>query len=158
MNIWKSVNWKKHADFSNRVGVRVRYEKNVDQEVKNEIKSLISWLNVRYEFPTRLNIYVKGSKKVRASDGDIVYDLFFWTFKHCDEPYITICTGDYCERKEKSGRNEALATILFALLTDMTHYFQWLNDKDFYSKYLKREARACARSILNDYSKTRCEL
>ena len=153
MNVWKSVKWKENIkEFSHRRGIRVRYEKNVDPNVKSAISNLLSRLKENYVFPTRLNVYVKGNKKVRASDGDIVYDFFFWTFNKYDEPYITIATGDYLERAEKLGSDEALFVILFDLLTDITHYFQWLNGKDFYSKTLKREARACARSILNEFT------
>ena len=101
----------------------------------------------------------KGRKKkkelVKTKKGELVPDLFFWPYSREDEPYIKIATGDYPALVEKLGVDDALATILLALLREMTHYYQWLNDVKLTPIGEQRQATRYARMILNEYAETR---
>ena len=156
MNVWLCQKWKTYyCDKDRRSGVRVDFSKNVNLDVKRAIKELLAWLRKEYTFPVRIRIYVAGSYYVKARDGDLVRDLFFWPENRDDEPYIKIATGDYEHWLKKIGKDNALSTILIALLKNLTHYFQWLNDKNLSLSTLKRQAKMCADEIMDDYAEIR---
>ena len=156
MSIWKSKEWKKYYLQKAYIkGIKINFDKDVNEDVKRAIKEIMAWLRTQYEFPKRLHIYVKKSLLVRARDGDKIPDLFFWPDSRDGKPYIKIATGDYPELLENLGRDNALATILFALLEELTHYFQWLNGMEFQEEKLKKQANRCARQIMNAYAETR---
>ena len=156
MNIWKCKDWKSYYSNRNiRRGIRLDFDKEVNEDVKRAIKNLIGWLRKEYEFPVRVRIYVKKQALVRARDGDMVPDLFFWPYNRDEEPYIKIATGDYYDLLKQMEKDDALATILMALLQELTHYFQWLNGLDFSEDSLMAGARKSADRIMDIYSETR---
>jgi len=155
MSIWESSDWKEYyLDKPHRSGVRLRFDSKVDIDVRNAIKRMVSWLRKRYEFPMRIHVYIKGSSLIRARDGDMVYDLFFWPNCRDVEPHIKIATGDYYNLTKEIGKDDAIATILLALLIELTHYFQWLNGKEFSYTTLNRQASRTGRKVLETYAET----
>jgi len=156
MNIWKCNDWKKYySKREHRTGIKIDFDKEVNSDVKEAIKNVLIWLRKQYKFPVRIRIYVKKDVLVKAKDGDEVPDLFFWPYSRDDEPYIKIATGDYLDLIQRLEKDDALATILVALLEELTHYFQWLNGLEFTSENLKEQATICARRIMTEYSETR---
>ena len=156
MDIWIIDNWKTYySNKTHRSGIKVDFELGVNESVKSAIKNMVNWLRKTYTFPVRVRIYVKKGIKVKARDGDLVPDLFFWPYNRDDEPYIKIATGDYFELLSKLGKDDALATILLALLRNLTHYFQWLNDIKLTPIGEERQATRCARLKLREYAETR---
>ena len=127
------------------------YECGVDPEVKTSIQNMVNWLRKKYVFPIRIHVYVKKGLLIKARDGDMVEDLFFWPDCRDDEPYIKIATGDYFEYVDEVGKDEAILPILRSLLQELTHYFQWLNGMEFNSDTLPRQARRYAIKILDEY-------
>jgi hypothetical protein len=73
---------------------------------------------------------------------------FFAPYKRNVEPFIRIATGDYVALKAKSGRNNALASILCSLAHEIVHYQQWCNKR----KLDEKEARQKANQIIKSYS------
>jgi hypothetical protein len=73
---------------------------------------------------------------------------FFAPYKRNVEPFIRIATGDYAALKAKSGRNNALASILCSLAHEIVHYQQWRNKR----KLNEKEARQKAKQIIRYYS------
>ena len=156
MSIWNCKDWKKYYSNQNiRNGIKIDFDIDVDISVKNAIKKMVSWLRKNYEFPVRIRIYVKAGTMVKSRDGDLVPDLFFWPYNRNEEPYIKIATGDYSDLLNRLSPDDALATILIALLQELTHYFQWLNGLEFSNSNLKRQATICARAIMKRYAETR---
>ena len=156
MDIWKSTKWKDYyIEKGYRHGIKVDYDSNVDQDVKNAIKQMISWLRKEYTFPVRIRLYIKGSDLVKCRDGALASDVFFWPYCRDEEPYIKFAVGDYDKLLHKLGRDDALATILKALLRNFTHYFQWLNDIKLTPIGEQRQATKYARIRLDEYAQTR---
>ena len=157
MNIWKTKKWinyyKNHPP--KRSGLRVRYDKNIDAEVKRAIKCFVAWMRDKYIFPMRVVIYVKESERVQARDGDMVFGTFFGPFNRNDEPYIRIATGDYCELRGARGADNALASIISTVAHELSHYFQWLNGLELTPLGEERQACNYASAILDEYSETR---
>lgn len=156
MNIWTIDKWKKYyGEHPHRSGLRVRYEKSVDPEVKRAIKECIWWLRSEYVFPKRVRLYVKSARRIKAKNGEMVCGTFFRPADRNEEPYIRIATGDYIELLEKRGKDNALAAILYTLIHELTHYFQWLNDLDLTLIGEERQATNYSESIMSDYAETR---
>ena len=154
MHIWTIDNWKKVLPENNsrRKGVHFRFDASVDPEVRRACLQFASWLRSEYYFPVRVPVYVKGTKRIRAKDGDFVVGTFFEPFSYLDEPYIRIATGDYIELYDKRGKDNALAKILFSLSHELTHYFQWINNLQLTPMGAERQATQYSKYILYEYS------
>ena len=156
MNIWKMKKWQEYyKDHPCRSGIRVRYEKEVDSEVKRAIKECLYWLRTEYTFPKRIRLYVKAERRIRAQNGDNVCGTFFRPVDRDQEPYIKVATGDYLELLEERGKDNALACILYTILHELSHYFQWLNDLDLTLIGEERQATNYSRLLMRDYASTR---
>lgn len=148
--------WKKYYKNSNcRIGLRVRYEIEVDSEVKRAIGECINWLRTTYFFPKRLNLYVKSSETIKASNGENVCGTFFRPADRDIEPYIKVATGDYHELLYERGKDNALAAILQTIMHEICHYFQWLNDLDLTLIGEERQATNYSRKLMLEYAETR---
>lgn len=156
MNIWTMNKWQEYYNNHNfRSGLRIRYDKGVDAEVKRAINDFVVWLRQKYTFPIRVVIYVKATDRVKARDGEMVCGTFFGPFDKSMEPYIRISTGDYLELLEKRGKDNALSSIIWTIPHELTHYYQWLNDLDFSSVGKERQANNYANIILDRYAEIR---
>ena len=157
MHIWTSNNWEKffQPNYVRRTGIRFRYEKTVDPEVKGAFSRFAKWLRAEYCFPLRVTVYVKGTKTIRTKDGDSVVGSFFEPFSYLDEPYIRTATGDYDELVSNLGKDNALASILLTLAHELTHYYQWINRIELTPKGRERQATAYSHYIIDEYSGTR---
>ena len=156
MNIWEIDDWQDYyKDNPHRKGLRVRFEQDVNPEVKRAIKECIRWLRSKYDFPKRVRMYVKANRRIRASNGDKVCGTFFRPADRDIEPYIKIATGDYSELLAKRGKDNALASILDAIFHELTHYFQWLNDLNLTFIGEERQATHYASFLMRAYAETR---
>lgn len=156
MKLWKMRQWEKYyKSGDHRFGVRVRYEKGVDSEVKRSIKECIEWLRLMYDFPKRVNIYVKSAVRIKAKNGEKVCGTFFRPADRNREPYIRIATGDYPKLLSNRGKDNALASILYSVLHELSHYFQWLNDLDLTFIGEERQATNYAKTMIREYAQTR---
>lgn len=158
MHIWTITDWQRNLDDNSqrRTGIRFRYDKSVDPEVKKACTKFAQWLRSEYYFPLRVPVYVKGTKTVRTKDGENAVGVFFEPFSYSVEPYIRIATGDYDELKHKVGRDNALARILASLSHEITHYYQWINGIELTSIGIERQASRYSDYIVDEYSMT-CE-
>ncbi len=152
MNIWSSGAWEGNVPARARVGLRIRYRADVDPEVRAAFMRFADWLRAKYRFPLRVAVYVKGTRTVRAMDGDMVVGTFFEPYSYSDEPYIRLATGDYRELAERRGRDNALAALLVTFAHELTHYFQWINGRTLDDDAREKEALRCARRVLADYA------
>lgn len=156
MNIWLSQKWRVFYDqHPHRTGLRVRYEKGVDPEVRRACMEFFDWLRSEYEFPMRVVVYVKACEQVRCMDGELAYGTFFRPFDRLKEPYVRIATGDYRKRLDEWGQDSILTVNLKCIAHELTHYFQWLNDVELTPIGEERSASYWAQEILYDYADTR---
>ena len=156
MNLWEMEKWRDYyRDKSYRKGLRIDFDKEVDPEVRRAIKEFASWLRMQYEFPKRVRMYVKSSRRIKARDGDQVCATCFLPYNRDEEPYIRVATGDFAERVVKRGADNALAEILWTVCHELTHYFQWLNDVKLSPIGEERQATNYANRIMDEYAGTR---
>ena len=78
MDIWIQEGWKNIiTDPSRRKGLRFRFDKTVNPEVREACLKFAHWLRCQYCFPLRIPVYVKGDAKIRTKDGDRAVGSFF---------------------------------------------------------------------------------
>ncbi len=110
-----------------RTGLRLRCD-HIDPEARSAILEFAKWLRSQTNFPIRVVAYIKPSKNIRNSSGELVSATFFAPFDKTVEPYIRVAAGDYCDLKKERGRDDALAAILHSLAHEIAHYEQWIKD------------------------------
>lgn len=153
--LWECKDWNTYIDGNCRKGVRLRFDKAVDKEVKRACKEYVCWLRTQYDFPIRVPIYFKASKYVTSSTGEQVSAIFFGPYDKTLEPYIKVSVGDYQDLLEKNGKDNALAAILHSITHELSHYYQWIKEYDFDTEKLERQAQYYATEILYDYAEIR---
>ena len=107
-HIWTIENWKENVQLTgknHRTGLRVRFDKDIDNEVRRSCKEFAVFLRKGYFFPIRVVVYIKNSPQIVAMDGDKVAGTF-WRIKddYTVEPYIRIAAGAYMDLCNKWGR------------------------------------------------------
>lgn len=135
--------------------MRLRFDKEVDTEVRRAIKEFVQWLCSEYFFPIRVLIYIRAAKQIKAMDGELVSATCFMPYDKYAEPYIRVSTGDYVEIKETCGKDNALAGILGSIAHELTHYFQWVNNINLTEIGVERQANKYRDYILYEYAQTR---
>lgn len=153
-NVWTMTRWKRIRTIDaaqHRSGLRLRFDRNVDPDVRDGCLEFARWLRDHYAFPVRVPVYVKAERKIRAMDGEHVYGTCFCPDRLDAEPYIKIATGDYPEICEKDGRESALAEVLCTLSHELTHYYQWLNQLELTPRGAERQAARYAGLIVGRY-------
>ena len=158
-HIWTIECWEKNIDLENekhRTGLRLRFDKDVDPEVRRACKEFAAFLRKEYFFPIRVVVYIRNKKKIIAMDGDKCYGTF-WRIDDdfTVEPHIRVAAGDYHDLCEKWGKDNALASILLTIAHELTHYYQWINSLKLTAIGEERQATRYARYILDEYAETR---
>lgn len=153
--LWECKEWNIFVDNNCRKGIRLRFDKEVDKEVKRSCKEYVSWLRTQYDFPVRIPIYFKSSKYVTTSTGEKCSALFFGPYNKSLEPYIKVSVGDYQDLLKEVGKDNALAAILCSITHELSHYYQWIKDYDILLEKCERQAKYYATVIVDDYAETR---
>lgn len=158
-HIWTIENWKENIQLTrenHRTGLRLRFDKDIDNEVRRSCKEFAVFLRKEYFFPIRVVVYIKNSPQIVAMDGDKVAGTF-WRIEddYTVEPYIRVAAGDYMDLCNKWGKDSALTAILITIAHELTHYFQWINALHLTLIGQERQATKYARYILDDYAETR---
>lgn len=158
-HIWTLDNWEKNIDLTkeeHRSGLRLRFDKGIDDEVRRACKEFAVFLRKEYFFPLRVMVYIKNSFQITAMDGDKVVGTF-WRIEdnYTIEPYIRVAAGDYKDLCLKWGKDSALTAILITMAHELTHYFQWINSLHLTLIGEERQATKYARYILDEYAETR---
>lgn len=136
-----------------RSGLRFRFASDADAEVKEACIRFGKWLRKEYFFPIKVPVYVKGEKRIKSLDGEMVNGTFFQPYNKELEPYIRVATGNYASNLIKLGRDDALALILETIAHELTHYFQWINDIKLTEIGYERQATSYANLILDEYAR-----
>lgn len=158
-HIWTLDNWEKNIDVTkegHRSGLRLRFDKGTDDEVRRACKEFAVFLRKAYFFPLRVTVYVKKAVRLTAMDGEKVTGTFWSTEDdYTVEPYIRIAAGDYDDLCRKWGKDNALAATLSTIAHELTHYFQWINSLQLTPIGEERQATRYAGYILDEYAETR---
>ena len=155
MNLWTCDDWSTYVDYTyewHREGLRLKFDKSVDTEVKRSCKSYCDWLRHKYKFPMRIPIYFKASEFVITSSGQRASATFFGPYDKHLEPYIRISTGDYYKMLESWGKDNALAAILGSVTHELSHYFQWIKNLEITEKQRERQAVYYKHKLIYEYS------
>lgn len=158
MNIWESRNWENYIDKEkkeSRSGLRLRFQKGVDSEVRRACIEFAKWLRSEYEFPIRVPIYLKASEYVKTQSGELVSAKILQPYDINVEPYITIATGDIKEIIDLDGKDTGLASVLGSIAHELTHYFQWINGIELTEEQSERQTKYYRKRIILLYSQTR---
>lgn len=161
MHIWLITNWEKNLNWSKenyRTGLRLKFDKDVDPEVKRACKEFASWLRKEYFFPIRISIYIKSTTRIKALDGTKVYGTLSKPNSFIYEPYAKIAAGDYSEKCKRWGKDNALAAIFQTIAHELTHYFQWINGLELTTIGEERQATQYECYIFDEYAETRDHL
>ena len=111
MHIWYLDDWKKHVKHSNNTlkkGLRMYIEKEVDATVHMFCLDFAKWLRKEFDFPLRVNVYVKHDYRIKAKDGELVVGTCWKPADYNSYPYIRLATGDYQELIEARGEENAM--------------------------------------------------
>lgn len=155
--LWVCDDWSKYIEPDCRSGLRLRFDRGVDPEVRRACLEFAAWLRKEYEFPMRVPIYFKKTPVIHTLSGEVASASFFAPYDKSAEPYIRVAVGDYYDLLSECGKDNALAAILSSMIHELSHYFQWLKDFSFVwdEQKKERQARYYAREILLDYAETR---
>ncbi len=147
---------------SKKKGLRLRFEKDVDPEVKRCIKEFCAWLRTIFVFPIRIVIYIRSAEYVRTHDGELVSAKFWGPYDFGGNPYAVIGTGNYNGSLEGKEKDNELAGILCSIGHELTHYYQWVTDPQWREEKnvdeIKKEERQAvyySRAIVDYYANTR---
>lgn len=154
MHIWYSDNWKKYItqnDDTAKKGLRMHIEKAVDDSVREVCLLFAGWLRKEFEFPVRLNVYVKSDYRIKAKDGDMVVGTMWRPEDDNSYPYIRLATGDYNELVDERGETQAMWSILATFAHELTHYYQYINHLPLTLRGEERQAAAYTNRILEAY-------
>ncbi|MBQ6171887.1 MAG: hypothetical protein IJK34_04530 [Clostridia bacterium] len=156
MSIWECDNYEEYLkSIPHRSGIRLRFEKGVDSEVRRAIMEFVDWIRSIYVFPLRVPIYIKKSSRIKSLDGELVYGTFFRPTEYGVEPYIRVSSCDYKQVVSGSKKDNELATILYCIAHELTHYFQYINKAKISFKGEEIQAGRCASMIIDRYSENR---
>ncbi len=153
-DIWISENWMKDPEIAKqgrRTGLRLRFDRDVDPDIRAAFKELAKWSRERFWFPVRVPVYVRSSKTVTARDGDQCVGTFLWPDDHSVEPYIRVAAGDYQDLVNEKGALQAKILVLLPFLHELTHYYQWINSESLTPIGEERQAERYAQDIMDEY-------
>lgn len=153
MHLWDREDWKKYyLDASVRRGLYFRVDPSVDDDVRRAVIKYGKWLRREFAFPMKVNVYIKGSKYIRALDGEKVSATCWLPYDKYEYPYIRVSAGDYGDMLRKRKKEDALASILMSISHELTHYYQWINDVKLTPIGTERQATTYGRAVVWEYA------
>lgn len=153
MNPWTCENWRKLCEKhpGRKQGLRLRFETEVDPELRSACLDFGRWLRRECWFPVRVIIYVKAKEKITACDGELVSGTCWWPLNYSEQPYIRVAAGDYTHMIEQSGQYNATASTLCTIAHELTHYYQWINNMEMTHRAEEWQASFYAKWITQEY-------
>jgi len=131
----------------------MHYSHGIDLSVRYHLDQFAKWLRKEFEFPLRVNIYVKKERRIKAVDGEMVVGTFWKPNSYKEFPYIRLATGDYPELVASLGQHKAILAILHTFAHELTHYYQHINNLNLSVIGEERQATTYANDIIWEYSR-----
>ena len=154
-HIWTIRTWEKNQDLMRtplKRGLRLRFDPQVHNDVRESCKRFSAFLRKKYEFPKRVTVKIKHQRRIRAMDGTLCVGTFWRPDDYSEEPYARIAAGDYDELVQKWGETNAKGAILKTIAHELTHYFQWINALELTPIGEERQATRYSKYILDEYA------
>lgn len=148
MNLWKTFEVSKNKYYNE--GIRFRYEKGIDEDLRKKYIAFVKWLRDTYVFPVRLNVYIKNCEKVRLMNGKWVYGSIRWIEGR--SPYIRIPSKINQSLYEKFDKEEIYEQVISSLVHELTHYYQWILYEDQDDKASERQANYFRYRIIDKFN------
>ncbi len=145
---WIDIEFKEYyINSAKQTGLRLFFQKDCSQFIKNEVHKYVKFLKKRYYFPIKCNIHFRNQEKFHSYDQKgYTYGIFFeGENEKKTYPSIYIPIAGYNE-------NEC-DEILYNLTILLTYYFQWyfMYDEKDLSKELENEAKIYADYLVYKY-------
>ena len=143
-SIWIDYEFKPYYQDSRQSGLRLHFDKNIDNKNRENIELLFFWLRKRYFFPYRCELYLFNQKKFRSKvQNQFCQGIFFSPndLKRAFKPHVYIAVD-----------TEA-SFLYYAIFHELTHYYQWYfrEDEKRTDRSLEIEANKYAQWLLNEY-------
>lgn len=148
MNLWQTFEIDK-AKCSNN-GISFRYEKGIDESLKQKYKMFAKWLRHTYVFPVHLTVYIKNCEKVKLLNGKWAHGSFRW-FED-KEPYIRIPSKINAELYQQYDGEELYEQVISSLVHELSHYFQWVLGGEQDDKTSERQANYFRYRIIDKFN------
>src|SRR5689334_3679269 len=113
------------AKGTGRSGLRIRGERG-HPVVRRCLVRYAVWLRERYDFPILIPVYLQPGHTFMTYDGKVVVSSFFGPYSPSEEPFIRIATGDYPDLLKTRGRDNALASYIGCLSSQLVRYWHWV--------------------------------
>lgn len=153
MNPWKAQSWIEF--YSNnehiRIGLRMHYDRHINNFLKCILVHYVNWIRKNYQFPIRINVYIKNRSQIKALDSSSVSATFFGPFDRLQEPYIKVAVGDFNDWIKETDLFQAVCSVLSSLAHEFTHYYQWVNNFNLTEVQEERQANYFSRKIVYLY-------
>ncbi len=131
-------------------GIRLKFDDGIDYDLIHQVNKLVLYLRKNYYFPVRCNICITNHRRYHSKvDGHIYYGIFYDNADVCPKrkiyPQIFVA-GQLWEHRETDD-------VLFAILHELTHYYQWFFDEEEKrtDRSLEIEANKWAQYILDRF-------
>ncbi len=156
-NPWTCGKWVNSPIYftERKKGLRLHYNKNIDEKLKLVFVDFSDWMRKTFEFPVRVNVYLKEKPYIVAIDGDHVSATFWGPFDRSEDPYIKVSTGDYYDMVKEKGVYNAVCSTISSLAHELTHYYQWLNEFEMSEAPEERQAKYYSEKIVYQYLEER---
>ena len=139
-----------YRDRAPSTGLRVRYADAIDDRIRTNLDGLVRYLRRFYFFPVRCNVYVTNHSSYQSEyDGHKYYGVFYNN------------EGIYKKKKlypeiyvaGKVDKLFAIERVMFLLLHELSHYYQWIGDREKgrTDRSIESEATRWANRILEEY-------
>ena len=143
-------------------GLVLRFDKNVDPEVRRCVKAFCRWLRQMFSFPLRITVYIRETAYVQLRTGEPTSANVWGPYKADAYPYAAVAAGDYRPALQGKEKDDRLASILQSVGHELSHYYQWITDPHWLEKQdaaaIRREERQAvyyARQIVDYYANIR---
>ena len=150
MNLWQTFEIGK-TKYSNS-GIAFRYEKGIDERLKEKYISFSKWLRATYVFPIHLNVYIKNCEKVKLLNGSWVYGSFRWF--ESKPPYIRVPSKINPELYNDYDEEEIFESVISSLVHELSHYYQWVSGAEQDNRTSERQANYYRFRIIDKFNLT----
>lgn len=134
--------------ISNNQDIIMHFDKGVDSCIRLAFQEFRKWLKDNISFPIKINVYITAEYRVFTKDNIKATGIFGTPGTKNKYPYIKLATGDFDELAIKIGYYNGMMCILQTFAHEITHYQQWVSDKDFTERLANKESL----KLVNKYS------
>lgn len=149
---WINIEFKDYYNDSSKQGIYLHFAKGINAEVRKNCIDFVNFLRKLYFFPIKCNIYFSNQTKFRSvRPKKYCYGIFFPNQELKKKTFPSIYVpSKFIDRKNET-LEEYIYSVLFTIVHEITHYFQWyfFADKKRSDRSLEIEANVYGRYLLD---------